>query len=464
MHHKQAGKPRSSKAYLSSDADFPHWRGWTFIDDDTDGNSRCDSKQLLDLIEPMPPTPPEVAHGAATVIDAVTQYRNRLIRAYAKAQTGEMRDRLSYCVVKMPTEWARDDFDKRWGWLQGVEGESPVANIVFPMCLENAPYERLKRHHQALAFWEDAVENGLTLEKEHYHFQPMRFIEVFKKCTWLSPAELKQAVPARALRGLGAGVATQIVYESARAQAGQLVTMHIVELNRALRKYGVSTPVRIAAFLGNAVQETGWLRVVQEESAANRWYALWFGRGFLQLTHPSNYLGYWHWRGRAIPPTLEGRLRQAQQQADGQRSNQPLYTIEGQLPAQMLAWREDVRQIEYDAADSAGYYWVVNKANYEADKGSPNVRRSFVLHTTSQQRPGQRFSYYENVSFRRVSCLINLPGHLNRDDLQLNGLVDRYHAHAYAQVLLLDQPVFPDASGVPQFLPEDYQVKGEASR
>ncbi|KAJ3472945.1 hypothetical protein NLI96_g13192 [Meripilus lineatus] len=130
----------------------------------------------------------------------------------------------------------------------------------------------------------------------------------------------------------------------------------------------------------------------------------------------------------------------------------------------MLAWREDVRQIEYDVADSAGYYWVMNKANYEADRASSNVRRSFVLHTTSQQRPGQRFSYYENVSFRRVSCLINLPGHLDRDDPRLNGLVDRYHAHAYAQVLLLDQPVFPDASGVPQFLPEDYQVKADDER
>ncbi len=106
----------------------------------------------------------------------------------------------------------------------------------------------------------------------------------------------------------------------------------------------------------------------------------------------------------------------------------------------------------------------MHKANYEADQSSPNVRRSFIVHVTSQQRRNQSFAFYESVSFRRVSCLINLPDHLNRDDPKLNGLVDRYHAHAYAQVLLLDQPVFPDGSGVRQFLPEDYQVKGEAPR
>ncbi|KNE24818.1 M23 family metallopeptidase [Achromobacter spanius] len=38
-----------------SDADFPHWQGWTFIDDDLDGNSRCDSGTLLNLIEPLKP-------------------------------------------------------------------------------------------------------------------------------------------------------------------------------------------------------------------------------------------------------------------------------------------------------------------------------------------------------------------------------------------------------------------------
>ncbi|MBK5558437.1 hypothetical protein JFV28_21590, partial [Pseudomonas sp. TH05] len=273
-----------------------------------------------------------------------------------------------------------------------------------------------------------------------------------------------QMVPARALRGLGAGIPAQIVYERVRPEAGQLVQSHSTELNCALRKYTINTPVRMATFFGNAVQETAWLRVTEEINATNRWYAPWIGRGFLQLTHPSNYLNYWHWRGRVIDADVERRLRQAQQQANAQRSNQPLQEVETQLPRQIVVWRTDIAIKKYDSADSAGYYWSMNKANREADVASSNTRHPFTLHTSSEQWPGQRFTFYENVSFRRVSCLINLPGHINRTDPQLNGLVDRYHAYAYAQVLLLDQSIFPDASGVMQFLPENYHVKDEEPR
>ncbi|EPL16377.1 hypothetical protein, partial [Pseudomonas sp. CF161] len=68
-----------------SDADFPDWLGWTFIDDDTDGNSRCDSKQLLDLIEPQAPTANpapylpgllgEAVNAAARDLDAAMHYK-----------------------------------------------------------------------------------------------------------------------------------------------------------------------------------------------------------------------------------------------------------------------------------------------------------------------------------------------------------------------------------------------------
>ncbi|WP_156882727.1 hypothetical protein [Pseudomonas sp. CF161] len=243
-----------------------------------------------------------------------------------------------------------------------------------------------------LAFWEDVVKEVLALGKVHYHFHPLRFIEVFKRCGWLSPAELRHMVPARALRGVGVGISAQIVYEDMQPRAGRLVAALKTELNRTLRKFIINTPARMAAFLGNAVQEPAWSAVAFEEYAGNRWYAPWFGRGFLQLTHPSNYLGYWHWRGRTITPAVVHGLRQAQRQ------------------------------------------------------------------------PGQNFTFYENKFFRRVSCLINLPGHINGTDPQLNGLVDRYYAYAYAQVLLLDHPVFPDASGKLVFLPDGYQLRGEIPR
>ncbi|MBN3826089.1 hypothetical protein G3O00_21000 [Burkholderia sp. Ac-20384] len=231
-----------------SDADFPHWLGWTFIDDDADGNSRCDSRQLLDLIEPMSPAPD------TAVIDAATRHRNRLILAYAKTQTGELRDRLTYCVVKMPTEWALDDFDKRWGWLKGADGGSPVGNIVFPMCLGEPAYERLKRHHQALAFWDDAVKDGLELDKEHHHFHPISFIKTLGKCGWISVNELL------------------VLLSSAPEKGRQRALSLRVTMNYALTKYMINNSVlRKIHFLAQVGIETGWWQY-REELGSERYF------------------------------------------------------------------------------------------------------------------------------------------------------------------------------------------------
>ncbi|MEO7057663.1 MAG: hypothetical protein ABI281_08040, partial [Caldimonas sp.] len=74
----------------------------------------------------------------------------------------------------------------------------------------------------------------------------------------------------------------------------------------------------------------------------------------------------------------------------------------------------------------------------------------------SQLTPNQAVTIYENVSFRRVACLINLPAAVNNANPNLNGLVDRYAAFANAQVVLFDGPRFPDVQGRLQFLPEGF--------
>jgi hypothetical protein len=128
---------------------------------------------------------------------------------------------------------------------------------------------------------------------------------------------------------------------------------------------------------------------------------------------------------RDIDATLESPLKEAEHQAGEQRKNDPLQTVEAQMPMEMAGWRDDVRRDPFDATDSAGYYWAKGNANREADVASPNVRHSFTLAAGSQQMPNKPFAFYQSASFRRVSCLVNLPGQINRPDPQLNGLVDK---------------------------------------
>ncbi len=384
-----------------SDADFPHWQGWTFIDDDTDGNSRCDSTQLLELIEPRSPTQHpvpdspgsgEVAQGAAPAIDAATEYRGRLIRAYAKAQTGEMRERLSYCVVKMPSEWARDDFDTRWDWLKGVEGQNPVANILFPMCLGDPAYERLKRHHQALAFWEDAVAKGLTLEKEHYHVHPMKFIDVFKKCGWLCKTELARALP------------------NARSAD---VDRFLIPINFCMRKYLGESPIRRSHFIGQMAHETGSLSGTMAEkgnSSASRQYetdADYFrgpdgylkflasqgyekinndlgneyspsgtgdgikfrGRGSLQITGRANYASYWVYRGWLRATSFDASWWSV----NGWWSTPRLSTIRPAVinNPQRISARQSGN--EYNPIDVGGMFWMGKKISLACDPESPDT-------------------------------------------------------------------------------------------
>jgi predicted chitinase len=240
-----------------SDADFPHWLGWTFIDDDIDDNGRCDSKQLLDLIEPMAPTPNpapglpgvlgEVVHTAAKVFDAALQYKDRLTRAYAKIHSGTMRKRLSYCVVNLPTEWSRDDFDKRWGWIKGDDPTDIPANVLTSICLSPDAYEKFKRHHAALAFWEDAAKEDLALDKMHCHFHPLRFIEIFRKCAWFSEPELLS------------------ILSPAPATGKQRANALRIQMNRMLSKYSASgSYLRVAHFLAQVGVETGWWQYREE--------------------------------------------------------------------------------------------------------------------------------------------------------------------------------------------------------
>jgi predicted chitinase len=106
---------------------------------------------------------------------------------------------------------------------------------------------------------------------------------------------LIQLVPVSAARPHKGGWVSEKVVVDRTA-----IEQHRPDLNRALRKFGILSPERMAAFFGNAMQETQWFGKLYENNST-AWYYPWDGRGFMQLTGPGNYIKYWRWRGRDVP-------------------------------------------------------------------------------------------------------------------------------------------------------------------
>lgn len=465
-----------------SDADFPDWRGWTFVNDDTDANSRCDSQQLLNLIDPLSIDPNLVAaaisivHGTEDVADAVSTLGNavaaaapeaaaadkaaarhtRLLRANDLLAQEDVRKKLSFAVVSMPTEWSDADFDKRWDWLKGADPADKPDFILNPIHLNSELYEQFRKHHAALAFWDQAKAAGLTLEETHVHFHPTGFIETFRKCGWLSHNEMIQLFPMTAMRKEHiketATVAAHDRWVSERVGI-RLATIELyrLDLNKTCRRYGIGTPLRMAAFYANAMVETQWFSKLYESNSSAR-YAPWDGRGFMQLTWPANYLQYWHFIGRTVDSNVAAQLVAAGKQADSTHNNAPLQALEPHLPAAMSDWRTDLAAPDkHYATDSAGAYWAWSRAAKDADTAPANIRATEVVGAVAMP-------YYTSAGAGNVAATINV-GHPATHYSSVNAIVARFQAYATCQVVLLDTPVFPDTTGANKSTPDDYVAR-----
>ncbi|RIX73250.1 M23 family metallopeptidase [Acidovorax cavernicola] len=407
-----------------SDADFPGFLGWQCFEDDTShDNQRCDSPHMKRLLRD--PKAPEN-----------WREREALARRLGDA---DIRKKLERAICRFPTEWDRDTIAKRYDWLK-VDEEFRVE--------EGKEWDEFKAHAESISF------EGLPQEYKNavWHVHPRMFIAHMRKCGWRSKKELAQLIPMNVIRKPGSHrSAVPAVWESPGLRAAQaLLETHAAELNFALRKYLISTPIRQACFFANATQETQWFSQLQESNGRSpTLHAGWYGRGFLQLTNPNgninggnnNYYKYFRFIGKnpVAPPS-----------------------------SSEILWRDEIGNDARHAAQSAGAYWIwpgkvapnprnpglptVGNTNRYADLAGVDQNQRNLA---SVSQGGSKVWYY-NQSFVNCAAAVNYPATVGQSPPNMNGLIDRSTAFTNALIVLLDVVYFQNAQGHTQNVPENF--------
>lgn len=342
----------AENVFKFSDADFPHWRGWKFIDDDADDNSQSNSALLVARIE-----------DAANADGRLT--RDELIR---QMSLPAVRQALSRTVCKFPSEWNRDTIAARWGWLQ----TDPDAG------LPAEDWTTFQQHVSALTV--PAADLPVPLRGAHWHFHPQEFIAHMRQCSWLSAAEMALTLPKHMFYTTAGNPRTAITtagatYTLTRQAATTRMATHRTPLNICIRRYIGSSRKRLAIFLAQVTLETAqWrsggnmCRLMHEwyygqYSAANpatQYYTAFYGRGIMQLTWAGNYKEYGEFR--ALPnhtgPYVE-RLTASHRITATSRH----YLANPNDGGTQITWSprfdpDFIGEDPHSACDSGGYYWI----------------------------------------------------------------------------------------------------------
>ncbi|GAA5178674.1 M23 family metallopeptidase [Niveibacterium umoris] len=372
-----------------SDADFPHWKQWRLIDDSTDKDSRCDSPTVLAWFDGN-----QNGHIDAT-------------EATAGFACASVREKLEHAICKFPTEWSAATLDARWGWLKTSTEENPT-----PLTEED--FAKFKAHASALCFWDGVA----GLPAAPWRFHPRCFVQVFRRCGWLSRRELTQLIPRAGLKDFARNWA-----EAERRING----VGHVHLNRAFRKYGFANAQRQTAFLAQVYIETGCLTLLDEVGHAKQqkrrngtlywpqpmmeYYAAFFGRGLMQLTWAGTYADYGTYRAfRNHQGTYVDERITATSTHDWAA---PVRDAHQNLVRNQRRWSprfdpDVVASDLYNASDSGAFFWVQKHFT-----GTTNIHRVAD-------------AGIDTTHVGRMSILVNGGGNGYNERLQYAAFIDRY--------------------------------------
>ncbi|MEN0096443.1 MAG: hypothetical protein AAGB30_13725, partial [Pedobacter sp.] len=350
----------------------------------------------------------------------------------------KVRQSMRRAICHFPTEWDSANMQTRYRWQRDP-------NLAFKLNIEEN-WQRFVKHLKAITF------NDLPQDYRDafWHVHPAQFIAHMRKCGWLSENEARQLFPASALRkAKGAWVSEPV------SPGWERLTNNLIELNKTARKYLISTPERLAAFYGNAMQETQWFALIAESGGQNARYAPWYGRGFLQLTWPANYIKYARFKGIHVSAQLDSQLDTAQKTADKMSSNTALLALEGQISNDLRDLRKSLEPApdarEPGPSDSAGAYWAWSKAAKCADQSANFVYVSVPAGAGTEV-------YYTHASFGNVAATVNV-GHASTNYASIYGIQARFQAHASAAMVLSEGALFPDANGQMMEHPQGWAKK-----
>ncbi|MEX3965162.1 hypothetical protein AB4Y42_23585 [Paraburkholderia sp. EG286B] len=432
-----------------SDADFPFFTGWQKVDDDNtpfNDAGRCDYATLCGLTgiqDSLPSAQP-------LEVDPNNNNDVNLQLASYVQNTDGVDEKLRGMVFKARSEWDPSNNEERYKDLNDPYG-------FFGKQKDTNPdgYKNFTDFLSKFQFLDKTPLAG----QQFWFFHPLAFIRHFRKCGWLSRQELQHLLPKNVVQKATpwkwqtvhlSWAASMLAADNPNAIKRRL------ELNNAIRKYGIQSPARMASFFGNATEETQWFQKYHEGSPF--WYAPWDGRGMLQLTHATNYIKYWKFKGIAVSATVEDVLKQHTQMA-GQSRTLPnghkgmydsmhyLRDTSTHIPADLIEKREAMAN-PFEAADSAGCYWAWSGAACCADEYWTNQSSEYSPLSTDH---GIKY-FYINGAFGKVAATIN-TGKPSSNYNSVWDIQSRFLSFANAQIILFDVTSFPQPDGSTSIFP-----------